>query len=382
MTGFNPQCITYTQMNLIFNARYYYRRLTTWTRAYLMSRYYGIGTEEAQFERLYQETVDIGEMLQIIFGRQASEYYSQLVSQYAIQFHQLISAQLEGNVQGMEEALDRLYRNVEERADYLESINPYWSAADYRSLFDSYIQHIIGTANAISSGDVTGDIHLYDMLNEQTNRMGDTFAEGIYDYVTSGSGSMSPDEPCITYEEMDDIYTIRMLWFGLTIWIRVYMLSRFTKTGDPEKVFAKLMEVPVEYVNTMKKYFPQIDEESYLRLFTEYIELISAFITAMMENNEEELNRITRRLYENADERAEFVASINPLWTAEQWKDILYINIRSTIEEAVSFLTEEYEKNIDIFTRLLDQAETSSAFLARGLFDYITQNRQTREDLS
>jgi hypothetical protein len=84
MTNFNPQCITYSQMNLIVNARIYYRRLTTWTRAYIISRYFGIGTAEAQFERLYLESLDIGNMLQIIFGREYSEQYSQLVSMYAI----------------------------------------------------------------------------------------------------------------------------------------------------------------------------------------------------------------------------------------------------------------------------------------------------------
>ncbi len=68
MNQFNPQCITYSQMNLIFNARIYYRRLRTWTRAYILSRYFGIGTEEALFERLYSESLNIGKMLEIIFG--------------------------------------------------------------------------------------------------------------------------------------------------------------------------------------------------------------------------------------------------------------------------------------------------------------------------
>ena len=125
----------------------------------------------------------------------------------------------------------------------------------------------------------------------------------------------------------------------------------------------------------MKNFFPNIDVENYLQLFNEYLTLISGFITAMMENNTEELNRITRSLYENADKRAAFAASVNPFWSEEQWRDILYINLRSTIEESSSFLSGDYEKNIDIFTRLLDQAETSSTFLAQGLFEYITKNQ-------
>ena len=382
MEFFDPQCITYSQMNLIFNARYYYRRLSTWTTAYLMSRYYGIGTTEALFERLYQEAIDLGDMLHIIFGRQHSEKYSQLLSQYAIIFHELISAQLEGDIEGVNRNVERLCKNVYDRAAFLEFINPYWSAAEYQDIFDAYLRNILETANAVAAGDFNKNIELYDLLNEHTNRMGDTFAKGIYSYLTTGGSMLDQDTlttgrqvPCITYEQMEDIYTIRMFWFELVTWIRNYMISIYTGVGNPEETFDRLKQVPVEYIIAMKNFFPNIDVENYLQLFNEYLTLISGFITAMMENNTEELNRITRSLYENADKRAAFAASVNPFWSEEQWRDILYINLRSTIEESSSFLSGDYEKNIDIFTRLLDQAETSSTFLAQGLFEYITKNQ-------
>ncbi len=378
MPSFNPQCITYSQMNLIFNARFYYRRLTTWTRAYLRSRYFGIGTMEAQFERLYLETLDIGEMMQLIFGRQASERYAQLVSQYAILFNQLISAQLEGNDDAVRENVERLFKNVDERALFLESTNPYWSAEGYRDLFYSYLDYIIETANAIATRDLSRDIELYDILNELTNRMGDVFAQGVYEYITSGAEQSGGENvPCITYEQMNDIYEIRMLRFELVIWTRIYMLARYAGIGDPVLAFDRLMQVPVEYVTTIKKYFPQIDADAYLKLFAEYIELITSLITSMIENDEEALNRITVSLYENADKRAAFLSSINPLWDEEQARDILYTNLSSTIEQSITFLTGDYERNIDIFTRLLDQAETASSFLAPGLFNFITQNGES-----
>lgn len=378
---FDPQCITYSQMNLVFNARIYYRRLTTWTRAYIISRYFGIGTAESQFERLYLESIDIGNMLQIIFGREISEQYSQLLSQYAIAFRDLLTAQLEGDAEAVEQHVNRLYENVRERAVFLEAMNPYWSEAEYTSLFDTYIQYAIEIANAIASGDFSRDIELYDQMNAHTSRMGDTFAYGLYNYITSGGcpqceGMPQPQNtPCITYEQMNDIYTVRMLWFELVTWVRSYMLSRFVGIGNAEEIYERLRQVPVDYVNTVKKYFTDIDAEQYLQLFLTYIELIDAFITAMMENNIEELNQITMKLYQNADDRAAFVASINPFWGLEEGRDRLYTNLRSTIEEATTFLAGDYARNIDIFTRLLDQAEGTSTFLAQGLFNYMVSNQ-------
>ncbi|HZK01685.1 MAG TPA: hypothetical protein VFC96_02360 [Anaerovoracaceae bacterium] len=382
MPIFDPQCITYSQMNLMFNARYYYRRLTTWTRAYLMSRYFNIGTTEALFERLYLETLEIGRMLYLVFGRRISEEYSQLLSQYAIIFHQLIDAQLEGNIEAVNENVKRLYQNVEDRAIFISSINPYWSAEAYQELFNSYIKNMIESANAILEQDSVRDIELYDMLNEHTDRMGDVFAEGIYAYLTSAASINSSnilsnpgDVPCVTQEQMDDIYTVRMLWFELIVWTRNYMIQRYAGTGDPEEALIRLMQVPVTYVTTLSKYFPDIDVDQYLQLFFNYITLISDFVTAMIDDDVERLNEITVELYRNADERAAFIASINPEWNEEERRNELYANLSSTIEQSNTFLTGDYERNIDIFTRLLDQAEIASAVLSNGLFEHITGNQ-------
>ncbi len=378
MSAFNPQCISYSQMNLIFNARYYYRRLTTWTRAYITSRYFNIGTTEALFERFYLETLGIGNMMYLVFGRRISEEYSQLLSQYAIIFHSLIDAQLSGDAQAVEKNVDRLYQNVRERALFVSSINPYWSADEYEALFNSYIMHILETANALLEQDSARDIYLYDLLNEHTDEMGDVFARGIYEYLTSGLSIGSTDRfgdqeiPCITYEQMNDIYTVRMMWFELIIWVRNYMIMRYANVGNPEEAIIRLSQVADDYVTTLHKFFPNMDADRYMELFNSYIFLIRDFVSAMIDDDVEELNRITVELYQNADERAAFLASIDPAWEEDARRNELYESVRNTIEESNTFLTEDYEKNIDIFTRLLDQAEMASSVLSNVLFEHIT----------
>lgn len=371
--NFNPQCITYSQMNMIFNARLYYRRLTAWTRAYMMSRYFGIGTAEELFGRLYLESLDVGNMMELIFGHESANQYSQLVSEFPIALRDLISAQLEGDTQGIQQNLDRLYVNTAQRAEFLEAMNPYWSKAEYQALFGAYIQHTIEAANAISARDFSKDIGIYDELTELTDRMGDTFAQGIYEYITSGQPSVNlPPEQCITYEEMDEIYNIRMFWFELFVWTRYYMLSRFKGIGNDQEVLARLKKVPVDNINSLKKIFGNKVPDDYLQLFNEYIELISALITAQMQSNIDEINRITQELYANADKRAAAIASINPeFWKEDEWRTRLYSNLRTTIDESTTLQTGDYEKNIDIFRNLIDLAESTSNYLAQGLFNYL-----------
>ena len=371
--NFNPQCITYSQMNLIFNARIYYRRLTTWTRAYLISRYFGIGTPEELFGRLYLESLDIGKMMELIFGHESSNRYSQLLSQFPIALRDLIDAQLEGNNEAVRQNIDRLYLNVNQRAAFLEEMNPYWSQAEYRDLFDAYIQHTLEAANAISSQDFTKDIEIYDELTELTNKMGDTFAQGIYEYITSGQPTGNiPPEQCITYEELNEIFNIRMFWFELVAWTRTYMLSRYKGIGNEQEALARLRKVPEAYVNSLKKIFGDKVPADYLQLFNEYIDLIDAFITAQLQNNPDEISRITKELYLNADKRAAAIAAVNPdFWKEEEWKTKLYNNLRSTIDEATTLFAGDYSRNIDIFSTLFDQAEDTSNYFAQGLFNYI-----------
>lgn len=375
--NFNPECITYSQMNLIFNSRIYYRRLTTWTRAYLLSRHFGIGTAEELFGRLYLESLDIGDMLEIIFGRIISDRYSQLVSQFPIALRDLVTAQLEGNTEGMQESVDRLYLNISQRAAFLEDINPYWSETGYQNLFGSYIQYTIELANAIAARDFTKDIEIYDELTALTNQMGDTFAQGIFDYITTGQPTVGlPPEQCITYEEMNNVYNIRMFWFELFTWVRNYMLSRYTGIGNEQEVLERLRRVPADYTSNLKKIFgenPAI--EGLQQELNTYIDLLGAFITAQMQNNTEEIGRITQQLYQNADRRAAYVASLNPFWTEEEWRTRLYNNLRTTIDQSTSFLTGDYARNIDIFSTLLTQAESTSNYFAQGLFSYLNFTR-------
>lgn len=365
-------------MNLIYNSRIYYRRLTTWTRAYLLARYFGIGTAEELFGRLYFESLEIGDMMKIFFGREYTEQYSQLLSRFAILLRDIIDAQLEGNTEAVNQNVALLYENVAERAVLLEEMNPYWNVSEYVNLFNIYIQYILETANAMAAGDFRRDMELYDLLAAHTNIMGDVFAQGIADYITSGADVIMPPGgiPCITYEQMNQIYDIRMFWFELVTWIRNYMTSRYLGIGAADEVFERLKQVPLNYVTTLQQLLGGDFAEEYLNLLNDYLELISAFITAQMENNIDEINRITQLLYQNADERAELGVRINPFLEAEYGRPRLYNNIRSTIDESTTFLTGDYARNIDIFARLLDLAENVSTFFAQSAFNYIVHYQQ------
>jgi hypothetical protein len=376
-SNFNAQCITYSQMSLIFNARTYFRRLITWTRTYLISRYLGIGTAEELFGRLYLEALDLGNMLNILFGRETANRDGQLSGQYAIIMRELISAQLEGNTEDINKHVAELYQNAADRAAFAAEVNPYWNKDELTELYNRFIQFTIAEANALVTGNYQVDP--YERFTALTEELGDFIAQGLYEYITSGSectaGIPSRCGQCVTNEQLNTIYHIKMFWYELASLVRNYMISRYKGLGEPAEEFFynALSQVALNYVNELSAIFGDEVTEDYLQLLYRYFELIDPFITAQMEGNEDEINRITQLLYQYADASASFLVSVNPFWDQAEWENRLHNNIRSTINESTTFLTGDDSRNIDIFNTLLNQAEGTGDYFVQGLLKYIDQ---------
>lgn len=369
---FNSQCITYSQMNMISNSRLFWRRFTTWIRVFILSRYLGIGTGEDSFRRLYSETSGIGSFLQIVFDREISNNISQLLNQFTFALRDLIDAQMRGNSQAVNQNVTRIYQVASNFASYLASVNPSVNETELLNMLHTYIEYTIEEANSFISGDYSHDIEAYKKLTDLANRMGDFLAQSLVDYINAGY-SLTPQGnlQCITFDQINLIYTIRMFWYELFTWIRYYMLSRFRGVGNAEVVKARLNEVPAEYINALQQFFG-VNLESYLQVLNTKIDLIDNLITAQQTGNISEINRITQLLYQNADQAASSIAALNPnFWDVSEWRTVLYNSLRYTIEESTTFLTGDYNENLDIFRSLLDMAESNSSFFARGLFSYL-----------
>jgi len=358
----------------------------------VISRYLGLGTEEALFTRLYDETSKFGDMLRLVFGAQFSENFIWLLNEYTIALRDLIDAQREGNADEVNRVLERLYNSAAERARFLAEANPFWDEGTWRNIFETYLRYTIEMINSFITGDFSRDAEAYDRLTAFTNYIGDYFAQGIFDFLTyvpigtenlQASETRPPDPAdrvsrmpqCITRDQVDAIYSLRMFWFELATWTRYYFISRYIGIGNEDIVLARLNKVVEEYGAMLREIFGDQITEKYMNLMYTHVELITALITAQIEHHVDAADEAVRLLYQNAEENASFLASINPFWDETVWRNRLYSFIRSTIEEATAFLSGEYDRNINIFARILTHAENTGNEFALGLFQYILQKQ-------
>lgn len=374
---FNPQCITYSQLLMTINMRIYYRRIINLTRIYMRNRYYNLGEPDVLFDRLYLEYLDNGDMLHLNFGRANKDEYTQLLGEFAITLRELISAQMEGNTEAINQNVQRLYNNVYTRADFLEEINPFWGADEYRYLFITYIQYLIRSANALSLGNLDEDIALYDPITELTNAMGDVFAEGVFNFITNGKTIPAQEgEACITYEQMRILQNVIMFWFDFQVWLRNYMLSKYINIGDKETTYNRLKRVIADFGNELKNIYGEEFATDLTQKLNEYVDLVDEYTTAQMEGNNEEVNRIIPLLYQNTDARATMQAVSTSL-NEDEWKRRLReLQVQGIISQSTAILSGDISRSLDVFMALLDRAEAMSLFVAPGLFSYFNQENQ------
>ncbi|MHC1723183.1 MAG: hypothetical protein AB9836_08275 [Aminipila sp.] len=86
----------------------------------------------------------------------------------------------------------------------------------------------------------------------------------------------------------------------------------------------------------------------------------------------EAANEYTKQLYENAEERAIFLSEINPFWSKEEWINLFYPFIQMTIEESTTLLNKEYDKNVEVYDRILNHTSKMGDYFSRGIIDYLT----------
>ncbi|MGI6731967.1 MAG: hypothetical protein ACOX5F_08790 [Anaerovoracaceae bacterium] len=375
---FDPECITYTDENIIFNTRLYWRQMVYWTRVYFNSVFAGIGSEEEVFARLYETPTRFVGAWEFVLGRPSAETYLFLLNEYVILLRQLVEAVMSGDLDAINENLDLLNENIEARAEFLAETFPTLEKDVLREMLKTFLQYEIEEINANVNQDYERIIEIYDNLIQQTNIMSDYLSKGIIDLITyRGIEPIGQEIPksvhtsgCITYEELNTILSIAMFWVELVEWFRAYRISLVAGLGDQEALYERMIQHTVNFGNALKQFLE--DEEfvdHFISLIQEYINLVSNLLQARLENNVEEADQAFRSILENIEQRARIISTVMPTLDERAWyNQLLRINT-NLIEMGTALISGDFERNIQLFDALETQAEGLGFYFTENLFD-------------
>jgi hypothetical protein len=188
----------------------------------------------------------------------------------------------------------------------------------------------------------------------------------------------SQEQPNVPYAYLNLNKDMRLLMTQLAYFTRSYFLAVFSGYGDAEAVANKLHSLPYDFKEKAELIFGTPLSEEFMNLLSMHVSYIQYLANAMKSGDQAAANYSTQQLYKNADAIAAQYAKMNPFWNEAQWKTLLYNYINLFIQDALALGSRNYQKDMDIFDRMLIAALFMGDYLADGLYQYITATRKEK----
>ncbi|MGG3927369.1 hypothetical protein ABET51_15485 [Metabacillus fastidiosus] len=164
------------------------------------------------------------------------------------------------------------------------------------------------------------------------------------------------------------------LWIDHVFLTRNFIISDINNLKDKEAVLQRLLQNQDDIGNSIKPYYGKKAGNTLAKLLREHIILAGQVLDAAKTNNKANLDKYNKLWYKNADDIARFLNSLNPNWSYETLKDMLYTHLKFVTEEATTRLEENWQANIQTF----DQGEAHMIHLVNILSNGIIKQFPTK----
>lgn len=186
----------------------------------------------------------------------------------------------------------------------------------------------------------------------------------IYRYY---SQNYSPNPKPISKAEVDLKNNLRMLWEQHIAWTRMTILSMAENLPDVDLVTKRLLRNPVDFELALKPLYGDKIASKFSDLFRAHLVIASELVSAAKAGDTKSVADAERRWYANADEIALFLSKINPYWSQNDWRTMLYKHLALTKSEAVDMITKNYAAGINVYDEIENQALQMADMMTEGI---------------
>lgn len=184
------------------------------------------------------------------------------------------------------------------------------------------------------------------------------------EYIPQGC---NPPTDCITKAEVNIMNEMCMLWEEHSTWTRMTIVSIVFGLPDEDVVTKRLLRNPQDFANALKPYYGDMIASKFGELLTSHLVIAAELVKAAKAGNSKGAADAEKRWYENADEIAALLGSINPYWSQESWRVMLYEHLRLVKAEAIDMLRKDYQSGVDIYDEIEIQALEMADMMAQGI---------------
>lgn len=160
---------------------------------------------------------------------------------------------------------------------------------------------------------------------------------------------------------------IRLLWLQHVYWTRMAFESMIFNLPNAVEVSNRLMQNPGAFESALQTFYDDEEAAEFAQLLSEHLTIAGELVMALQAGDEEATDAAYSRWMENADNIAEFLASINPNWSEDEWQKKLESHLEMTKMEATDMLSQNYEDSISTFDDIEQEALEMADLMTRGI---------------
>lgn len=160
---------------------------------------------------------------------------------------------------------------------------------------------------------------------------------------------------------------LRMLWEQHDVWTWSTIISLVFGLPVADSVVARLLRNPVDFEHALQPYYGERIAAKFRDLLTEHLVIAADLVKAAKAGDNEAAAEAERKWYANADAIAVFLGNINPFWSQEQWRMMMFRHLALVKAEAVNMLTGQYEASIAAYDENELHTLTMADIMAAGI---------------
>lgn len=123
----------------------------------------------------------------------------------------------------------------------------------------------------------------------------------------------------------------------------------------------------MDIANVFRKYYGSNVANIIQRLLTEHLVIGKNLIVALKNENQRLVQELNIKWYKNADEMADAFSNINPYYSKEEVRHMLYEHLRLTTDEVTARLNKNYVADIKAYDLVQKEILRISEFFVNGI---------------
>ena len=164
------------------------------------------------------------------------------------------------------------------------------------------------------------------------------------------------NDRCISQAEVDYRNDMRSLWEEHVAWTRMAIISLVFDLPDINEVLARLLKNADDMGNMIRRLYGDEVAATYSQLIQEHLLIAADLVKAALAGDEAAAAEAEAKWYENADDIARFLNSINPYLTEAAVREMFYEHLDLTKQEAVFMMNQQFEEDIAVYDEIEKQA--------------------------